>query len=522
MARPGFVLEVDERTPPLVVHSGATLAHSRFPLGTRVVYPADPVAGLATTGSTGLQGRIAEAVATPTGSAALADRLRPGMKLTITFTDVSAPLPRMRRPDVRGRVVEHVLGLAAAAGVDDVELVVANGLNRKPTIDELEWILGERVVRSFARAGAKNSMGAGGGLTCHDAEDPDNLTVIGRAGSGAEVEVNARVAGSDLVVHVVAATEPDHGGWDSLLTGLGSAATLARRFGRGGTADELARVLADTLPVFSVEAALNTDVFPAATRLLGKREWEWNIRDQATFVGLRGALTVAPNRFQHAAFDRSGAPYGVIAVAAGDPARTQQQTRVALTGQHRVEVEGQVDVMVTGVGPFSPDSVDLPLNPLAAAAMVARSYARNTGTPFVRDGGALIVFHPATSGAAGRRQPATPDFLTDVLSQTTDADQIAAEFEPKFAADPWYRHLYRDAGAYHALQPLHQWYRLEALCSALCDIVWVGTDRASVDLLGFRAASTLADALEIVSTDVGRAPSIGYLHGPPSALIDVT
>ena len=51
--------------------------------------------------------------------------LFPGMRLTIAFDDVSLPLPKMRRPDVRQRVIEAVLDLAAAAGVDDVELIVA-------------------------------------------------------------------------------------------------------------------------------------------------------------------------------------------------------------------------------------------------------------------------------------------------------------------------------------------------------------------------------------------------------------
>ena len=41
MARPGFVLDVDERTPPLRGASGDTFRLERFPLGTRVVYPAD-------------------------------------------------------------------------------------------------------------------------------------------------------------------------------------------------------------------------------------------------------------------------------------------------------------------------------------------------------------------------------------------------------------------------------------------------------------------------------------------------
>jgi hypothetical protein len=39
--------------------------------------------------------------------------------------------------------------------------------------------------------------------------------------------------------------------------------------------------------------------------------------------------------------------------------------------------------------------------------------------------------------------------------------------------------------------------------------------------MGFRAASTLADALEMVSGSVGTNPSVTYLHSPPHAIADV-
>ena len=43
MGRPGFVLEVDERTPPLLVHQGEGFRLQKFPLGSRVIYPPDPL-----------------------------------------------------------------------------------------------------------------------------------------------------------------------------------------------------------------------------------------------------------------------------------------------------------------------------------------------------------------------------------------------------------------------------------------------------------------------------------------------
>jgi hypothetical protein len=68
---------------------------------------------------------------------------------------------------------------------------------------------------------------------------------------------------------------------------------------------------------------------------------------------------------------------------------------------------------------------------------------------------------------------------------------------------------------------MHLWYQIAAAQQHCKDIVWVGADRESAARMGFRAASTLADALEIVASTVGNAPSISYLHSPPQILVDV-
>ena len=41
MARAGFVLEVDDRTPPQLVPDGDRFRLEKFPLGTRVIYPVE-------------------------------------------------------------------------------------------------------------------------------------------------------------------------------------------------------------------------------------------------------------------------------------------------------------------------------------------------------------------------------------------------------------------------------------------------------------------------------------------------
>jgi len=144
LSRPGFVLNVDERTPPLLMHSGESFKLQHFPLGTRVIYPPESLPGVVDIDET-----IEAALLNPIDSEPLPALLRPGMKLTIAFDDLSLPLPPMRKPDVRQRILEHVLEHAAAAGVDDVELIVATALHRRMTGDEIKAAVGERVYRSF-------------------------------------------------------------------------------------------------------------------------------------------------------------------------------------------------------------------------------------------------------------------------------------------------------------------------------------------------------------------------------------
>src|SRR3954467_4187797 len=104
MSRPGFVLEVDDRTPPLIVHEGLGFRLESFPLGTRVVYPPESLPAVSDADQA-----ITHRLLPPQDMAPPPELLFAGMKLTIAFDDISLPLPTMRPPDIRGRIIEHVL-----------------------------------------------------------------------------------------------------------------------------------------------------------------------------------------------------------------------------------------------------------------------------------------------------------------------------------------------------------------------------------------------------------------------------
>ncbi|MGH9198541.1 MAG: lactate racemase domain-containing protein, partial [Acidimicrobiia bacterium] len=211
MARPGFVLEIDEQTPPILFHYGEGFRLEKLPLGSRVVYPPESLAGIRD-----VEGAIAFALEHPHNSEPLRELLKPGIKLTIAFDDISLPLPPMKTPDIRGRVIEQVLELAARAGVDDVQLLVANSLHRRMTGPEVKRAVGERVFRSFWPEDLKN----------FDAEDSANLVHIGKTEQGEDIEISKRAAESDLLVYVNINLVAMDGGHKSVPVGLGSYKSL--------------------------------------------------------------------------------------------------------------------------------------------------------------------------------------------------------------------------------------------------------------------------------------------------------
>lgn len=497
MARPGFVHEVDGRTPPLVVCADDQFRVERLPLGTQVIYPAEPLAPVPD-----LREAIDQALTAPLEAEPLAAKLRPGMRLTLAFDDLTTPMPRMRDPDVRAWIAEGVLSLAARAGVDDVELVCARGLRRRLTEPELHRVLGERVFRSFF---------ADGRLTQHDAEDPHGLVVVGSTAEGVTTEVNRRAAESDLLVlvHVVTgASAAGAAGAGAVATELGSTATIIRN-------DPL-----PALPVFVIEAVLDSRPPSGVWELTGKREWEWSLRDRAAWTGLQAGLPLASARARHRLLDSATAAHRVIAVTAGAAEPVARASRERALAQSRVEVDGQVDVGLIGVPHATPYNLDAVPNPVLAAWQgLGAGFGAHTGRPLVRAGGALVLFHPLRQQFSALHHPSYIDFYADVLASAPEPAQLA-DAETRFAADPWYRHLYSSSYAFHGVHPFRLWSEVVAAASACGDVVWVGADRQVAERLGFRAASTLADALEIVASSVGRAPRVGYVH-PPGAVVDV-
>ena len=124
-------------------------------------------------------------------------------------------------------------------------------------------------------------------------------------------------------------------------------------------------------------------------------------------------------------------------------------------------------------------------------------------------------FHPV-------HHPSYIDFFEQVLADTTDPKVMSEKWEKQYAEDEWYKHLYRTTYAYHGVHPFYMWYWGSHALEHLSQVIIVGGDPATVRRLGFRPASTLADALEMASDVLGPDPTITYVKNPPLGMADVT
>lgn len=512
MPRPGFVLDVDRSTPPILFWRGEQLTSERLPVGSRVVYAPEPLAPLGN-----VSGAIRDALTAPVGGDPLASRLRPGMKLTIAFDDVSTSVPSMRRPDIRQRVLEAVLDLAADARVDDVELIAAIGINRRMTEDELRHAIGDRSFDSFGPKGL---------LWQHDAEDAENLVEVGKTDEGELVEISKRVAESDLLIFLNITENPDDGGFAPLATRLTSYRTVKAQNGTqtiAGATARIGRLIAQHVNVFQIEATLTTETFPPAASFLQRREWEWTPKDRLTYAATRGATDLAPRRTSRQLLRTLQSPNSILSLYAGDIESVHESTTAVLDGQRVTPIEGQADIVTAGVPYFGPYSVNSIVNPVLVAFMgLGHSFNLNRGRPMVREGGVMILHHPTRWEFDPVQHPSYIDFFEQVLADTTDATAIERDYEEKFATDAWYTHLYRTSSAYHGTHPLHLWYACAKALDYLGGVIIVGGERAAVKRLGFRSASTFYDALEMAQDITGTSsPTLAHMHAPPSFSVDV-
>jgi hypothetical protein len=235
------------------------------------------------------------------------------------------------------------------------------------------------------------------------------------------------------------------------------------------------------------------------------------------------ATSKLPQGARQAIFDKFPAPYEITGVVAGATDAVHEQTIARNFDQYCVPIEGQADVLVTGIPFISPYNVHAFLNPLLVQVL-AQGYLFNMyrNAPLVKKGGTLIITHPCTDKFDHEQHAPYIDFVHRLLPETRDSETLRNRYEEKFAQDPAFIQMFRTGYAYHPAHPFFMWYWGENGRQHLGRVIVVGADNEYIPkLLGWETAPSMEDALYRAKGGELRSLDITLLKVPPIVMGDM-
>jgi hypothetical protein len=520
------IVTIDTDSAPRILFYGENFLLEDLPIGTRVIYPRKPMAGLPN-----VKAAIHHALNKPIDMDPLHAMLEPGMKITIAVDDISLPLPPMVTPDIRQQILEIVCGMLADHGVDDVHIIVATCLHRRMTDAEIKRMVGTKIYDAFAPDRLYN----------HDACDPDGMVTLGKTRHGEVVEMNKRAADSDLVIYVNINLVTMDGGHKSVGVGLCGYESLKahhtpkaivnsdsfmdpKNSELNHSVERIGRVAEKHVKVFHIETVLNNKMFGGALDFLMKSEDDFSESDRLKFQAIKWTLDRTPRALRREVFMRVPAPYDVIAVNAGACEPVHERTLKKSFEQYAVQVEGQADILITGIPYISPYNVNSKaLNPILVQVMaLGYFFHMYRNKPLVRKDGVLIVTHPCSDQFDPVHHPSYIEFFNRLLPETTDAYTLEKKYQDEFAYNPSYVEMYRRGNAYHGAHPFYMWYWGQKGREHIGKVIVVGADNTTVPkMLGWERADTLSEAISMGRSMMGRSAQITMLHQPPILMTDV-
>lgn len=520
------VVTIDQKSKPRALFSGNRLVEVDLPVGSRVVYPKPPLEGLKD-----VDAAIRYAINHPYNSDPLWAKLRPGMKVFIAIDDISLPLPPMRRPDIRERVLTIVLQLLADYGVDDYQMCIATSFHRRMTGPEVRHIVGDKIFDAHWPDRLYN----------HDAEKPGGLTYIGKTELEEIVEINTEAATSDLIIYVNLNLVPMDGGHKSVAVGLCGYNSLkahhnpkvmrANNSYMEPEGSELnhsivrqGKVLAKEVDIFTIETTVNNRMFDRPLAFLHKNEDDLTSFESGALKALVRTLDRVPAEARQAIFEKVPSPYGVTGVFAGETEAAHEQTLRKCYEQYLVPVKGDADILITGIPYISPYNVNAFLNPLLVQVM-ALGYLFNLykGQPMVKKGGTLIIFHPCTDKFDKRHHTPYIEFVHRLLPETRDGMILHRKYEEEFATNPAYIEMYRSGNSYHPAHAFFMWYWGERGRQHVGRVIVVGADNEYIpSIMGWETAKNLQDALRKAYDTAPSSPDVLTLHCPPIFMADTS
>jgi hypothetical protein len=521
----GCVVYLEKKSAPRLLWYGEDVLAVKMPAGTREVYPNPTIPGLRDP-----EGAIRYALAHPEGMEPLEALLKPGMKITIAIDDISLPLPKMRRPDIRETALTILLEMLVGKGIEDFHIVIATSYHRRMTPFEIKRAVGGKIFREYYPDQLYN----------FDGEAPGGVVELGVTDHGEHARISRRAAESDLLIYVNINLVPMDGGSKSVGVGLCDYATLQAhhnpqtildcdsyldnaRSAMARSCDRIAAIISQKLKVFHIETVLNNAMFEKTMAFFFKNEDHYSPYDRAMFGATRFALSKMSRPLKRRILFGVPAPYRMIAVHAGATQPVHDRTLAYCYSQYCVPIQGQTDVVVQGIPFIMPYNVNSIMNPLLVQTM-ALGYFHNMyrGMPVVKKNGVSIITHPVYDEFDPLHHPSYIEFFHRLLPETRDSFELQRKYEAEFAHNPDYIRMYRTGNAYHGVHPFYMWYWGENGRAHVGKVIAVGAEDPKVPaVMGWESATCMEQALEMAESYVGHKPSITLMHNAPINMVDV-
>jgi hypothetical protein len=470
-----------------------------------------------------------EAIDNPMGSEKLEDLLNENSRVAICFDDVSVPLPPMKE-DVRAKAAEVVLKKLRDIGVnkENILFICATGLHRKCKPKELAHMLGKKVFNEY-----KNQ------IINHDAADEENLKILGKTKDGFEIEINKYAAGADLIIYLSITFTPLNGSWKSIIVGLGSYKTIIPHHSpeilkEGSFMDpknsglhriiwEMGDAIKDKIRVFTIEMVLNNIFFGGIFKKIYNPLKASNGNVSIWRRGVLSILRVMPRFIKAMVRKNLKARYRLIGAFAGDIEAVHEDSLKLVRKQLNVPIDKQYDVIIYGLPNLSPYNVGAPLNPLLLHTLISGYlYNMYNGRSPLKKGGILIVLNPGFKKFDLEQHPSYKDFYTEILKGNPDIFDLK-QIEKLYLHNQNYLSKYRSNFAYHGTHALMVYYWGVLGLLNVRQIILAGAkNKDSVEILGYKYAKDLDDAINLSKNILGENCTMAYFCIPPIFIADLS
>ncbi|MBI3961384.1 MAG: DUF2088 domain-containing protein [Deinococcus sp.] len=511
-----------------LTYSGNSLLNVNLPGGAEVYYPPPPLPGIS---PANLPPAVIKAFENPLGMPPLRELVNSRSRVLIVFDDNCQPFPATKRPDIRQVIIETLLPLLYSYGVaqQNIRLLCAVALHRKMKEQELAYMVGDRIMRQFYPRQLEN----------FDAEDAANIVTLGETEAGEIVQVSKAVVECDLLIYVDAIQIPLNGGHKSVAVGLGTYKSIAHHHSPQMTAhnphvmqprnsnmhasiERMSRVVQKHCRIMVLEAPMNGATYPTYLRYLSQPDRSCNPLERALKFLTPPFLGLLSESWRSRAFKSIRSVYQPIEINAGAIDEVHPRTLQAVNSQLTVKVPRQFDTLVFGLPDLSPYAVGARINPVLVVSDVL-GYVFNWfyQRPLVKPGGVVIILNPVFEVFHPEYHVAYQRFYDEVLPETADPFQMQANFQEKFASDPYLIDCYRHRFAHHGFHPFTVWYWATYPLKYLSKVILVGpkSDRIA-KRLGVDWSPNMPHALSWAQELTGGNEVVG-LSIPPFMYVEV-